>query len=197
MARRRRSLMQRTKVAIQHAHTEISNTGSASAPNEMVILVTETGARSTTGNIQTTKSFASTGDTVNIGDKVKYVNLMVQAGPRANVDTAQDRTGWLEWAFVCVKESETAVPITQLGTLSLGTVCTNMFRNECIYTGSIPVGGTQPSQAEIKLKIPPSKQSIRIGDEWRFVTYFRSVESTSTSTAVCRLVKSCMFKSYS
>lgn len=196
MARRRRSLLTRLKVPIQHAGTFIGNQGGATAPHSMTIVETETGARTTTGTAQSTKSFASTDETCNIGDTIKYVNLFLQAASR-EVETGDDRNGWLEWALVCVKESETAVPITQLGTLTLGQVCTNMFRNECIFTGAMPIGLTQGNYLPIKIKIPRSKQKLRIGDQWRFITYFRDVKATSTSTSAIRVIKSYMYKSYS
>ncbi len=96
----------------------------------------------------------------------------------------------MEWAFVLVRENETEVPATRLGIQTLGDICTNMYRGECIYTGAFPVGNAQPVVGEIKLKIPKSKINIKLGDEWRFITFFRANSSTSTSTTVQRVIKS-------
>ncbi len=185
------------KVGIQHADTKLVNSGSGSIPDTFEIMETEAGLRSTTGATQTIQDSASTGEVCRVGDIIKYVNLFVETGPRNNQGVAQDRTGWLEWAFVCVKESETTVPITAVGTQTLGVICTNMFRNECIYTGSIPTGVDQTNYASIVIKIPKFKQKIRLGDEWRFITYFRAVNSASVGTVETRQVKSFMYKTYS
>ncbi len=156
MARRRVKLAT-YKTGIQHADSILSNVGEASTVGNFTVLDTSAGARDLTGGSITIKSSATTARVVNVGDIIKYVNLFIQCGPRADQGTDQDRTGWLEWAFVCVKESETQVPVTDLGILTIGTICTNMFRNECIYTGNIPVGGTQPNSASIVIKIPKFK----------------------------------------
>ncbi len=186
----------RTKVAIQHADSFILNSGGAQAPSSLTVLETETGARTLTGGSITTKSSATTARIVNIGDIVKYVNLFIECGPRAT-ESSDEKGGWLEWAFVCVKESETALPITDMGIITLGTAATGMYRNECIFTGAFPVGTTQPNYLEIKIKIPKFKQNIRIGDQWRFVTFFRPTISTATQSDAVRLMKSFMYKSYS
>ncbi len=194
--RRRIRKVTRGKIAIQHAGTVLDNVGSAEAPASMVILKTEAGPRNVTGANQDITEKRDTGNLCNVGDVCKYVNLFIQSAPRTNIDTEKDRIGWLEWAFVCVKESETSVPITTIGAQTLGVICTNMFRNECIYTGAIPIGATQALVAPIQIKIPKSKCIIRIGDEWRFITYFRAVDSASASVGANRLVKSFMYKGY-
>ncbi len=194
---RRRMAITKFKVGIQHADTKLLNSGSGSVPDTFEIMETEGGIRSLTGATQTIQDSASTGEVCRVGDIIKYVNLFIETGPRNNQGVAQDRNGWLEWAFVCVKESETTVPITTIGTQTLGVICTNMFRNECIYTGCIPHGVDIPNYAEIKIKIPKFKQKIRLGDEWRFITYFRATSSTASGTVETRQVKSFMYKTYS
>ncbi len=96
-----------------------------------------------------------------------------------------------------VKESETTTPITNMGVQTLGNVATNMFRNECIFTGCIPVGLAIPNYTEIKIKVPKFKQKLRIGDQWRLLVFYRSQNSASVSTTSMRVVMSCMYKSYS
>ncbi len=185
----------RYKTSIAHADTNISNAGSGQTPASTNVLETSGGARTLTGSPQVITDERSTGELCNVGDIVKYVNLFIGAGPREASPVA-DRQGWLEWAFICVKESETAVPITDVGTMTLGTICRNMFRNECIYTGMMPIGRDQSNTMEMHIKIPKFKQKITLGDEWRFVTWFRSTLATSTENAAIRLVKSWMYKSY-
>ncbi len=189
--------MMRTKVAIQHTDTLVANIGNSGNPVQFEVLETETGTRTLTGASQTTKDSASTAEVVNIGDTVKYINLFIQAGPRQAGTGADDRTGWLEWAFLMNKESDTVIPTTQLGTQTLGDVATKMYRNECIYTGCMTIGNNQPSYLPIILKVPRFKQHIRIGDEWSLYVKFRSVLSTSVDTDAVRVILSFMYKTYS
>ncbi len=184
------------KQSMQHAGTVVDNVGNGSAVQEQVILLTEAGPRNVTGANQDVTAERDTGNKCNVGDVCKYVNLFLQAAPRSNIANPEDRTGWIEWAFVCVKESETNVPVTTIGVQTLGVICTNMFRNECIYTGSMPLGETQPNSMSISLKIPKTKNTIRIGDEWRFITLFRAAGAASVAVDSVRLVKSFMYKGY-
>ncbi len=192
--RRRFNPKIRANVALQHSDTQIDNTGGASAPATQVVLDTEAGARTTIGGSQTIQVGQGTNKECNVGAVVKYINLFVKIINRNGVGA--DGRGILEWAFVCVKESETAVPITNIGVQCLEDICTKMFRNECIYTGAFPVGLEQPNYTAIKIKIPNFKTNLRIGDQWRFITFFRDGNSTSTQTAAVRIVKSFMYKSY-
>ncbi len=178
------------KRGVKHSGTILANNGAGSTPAKLIVLKTGGGPRSTTGSPMTIQSFSSTDDDCKTGDIVKFINLHIQSGSRNTVEGAADRVGWLEWAFICVRENETEVPITNAGTQTLGDICTQMYRGECIYTGAIPVGDVQPVVGEISLKIPKTKQGIKLGDEWRFVTYFRAVGSISTSTIANRLIKS-------
>ncbi len=153
-------------------------------------MLTNAGQRSTDGSTKTVQSSANTEEICRISDEIKVVNLYIQAGARQNIASPADRTGWMEWAFVCVREDEKVVPSTNLGTQTLGNICTNMYRGECIFTGSIPVGEVQPIVQPIILKIPKTKSKIKLGDAWRFLTFFRAVGSASTETAAIRLIKS-------
>jgi len=181
------------KRPVKHSGTVIDNMGQGSNAQSLIVLKTTGGPRSVDGSPQTIQSSSSTEEDCRTGDTVKFINLLVEVAPRTTVATDADRVGWLEWAFMCVRENETAVPSTRLGVQTLGDICTNMYRGECIYTGVVPMGLTQPATAVIKLKIPKTKHNIKLGDEWRFVTFFRAVSSTSTSTIAVRLVKSFNF----
>ncbi len=180
--------------SVKHSGSFLANIGAATAPVSLIVLKTGGGPRSTDGSPQTIQSFASTDEDCRTGDICKLVNLHIEAGPRPDIAADKDRIGWLEWAFVCVRENETVVPITRLGVQTLGDVCTAMYRGECIYTGAIPIGNAQPVVAEISLKIPKTKTRIKLGDEWRFLTSFRAVDSASTGTATIRIVKSFNYK---
>ncbi len=198
MPYRRRSIkLRQISMPVQHSDSLVSTMGAGSVPATMVVVDTEAGARSVTGGASTIKAGAGTNEECNIGDTIKYINLFIEVGARFEATQTDAGRGWLEWAMVMVKASETVVPITNLGTLTLATVCRNMFRNECILTGAIPVGPTQPVVAEIKIKVPRNKQKLRFGDQWRFITSFRDMVVTSASTTSMRLMKSMIFNCYS
>ncbi len=187
---RRRFKKRVNKRSTKHSGTIMANTGPASTVAKLVILKTSGGPRSTDGSPQTIQSFASTDDDCKTGDEVKFTNLHIQAGPRVDINGLVNRIGWVEWAFVLVRENETEVPNTRIGVQTLGDICTNMYRGECIYTGAFPIGVQQSASTEIKLRIPKSKRKIKLGDEWRFLTYYRTVLSTDTTTDSLRLIKS-------
>ncbi len=189
MPRRFLSRRTSTKKSVKHSGTFLDNVGNSGGPETFIILKTGGGPRSIDGSPQTIQSFLSTDEDCKTADIVKLVNLHLQCGPRQNVN-ASDREGWMEWALILVRENETAMPSTRLGVQTVGDVATNMYRGECIFTGNMPVGGEQPGSQEISLKIPKSKQHIKLGDEWRWVTNFRCTESTSVNTGAVRLIKS-------
>ncbi len=184
------------KTAVQHSVTSVGNTGAA-AVESFSFLETDVGARTVAGAVQNIKGKATTGDIINVGDIVKYVNLFIECGSRPTIEDPDDRTGWCEYAVVMVKELETAVPTTNLGTSTLGDVCTKMFRNECMWTGAFPIGLAQPNSTAITIKVPKFKQKLRIGDEWRLLLHFRAVDAASVSTTAIRFIMSAMYKSYS
>ncbi len=197
MPRFRRRTTLKGKVGIKKSGTFVENQGHGSAPDQFEIMITEGGARNIAGATTDIKANANTAELCNVGDTIKYVTLYLQVAGRPSLADPNNIPGWVEWAFVCVKESEANVPITQLGVQTLGDVCMKMFRNECIYTGCLSVGQHNPNNQEIKIKIPKVKQKIRLGDEWRFITFVRSNLSTDTSTDRIRIIKSFSYKCYS
>ncbi len=178
--------------AYKHSGTIIASIGQGSNVTRLDVMLTSGGQRSTDGASKTIQSSANTEEICRVSDEVKTVNLTIQACARVNVGEAarQNRIGWMEWAFICVREDEKDVPSTNLGVQTLGDICTNMYRGECIYTGAIPLGDIQPIVQPIILKIPKSKRKMKLGDAWRFLTFFRASSSTATGTTEIRLVKS-------
>lgn len=196
MARRNNRLkLHQTRSSVQHVDTIVSSVGAASAPATMVVMDLEAGARPTTGGTTTIQVGQGTNEECNMGAVIKYINLFLQAAPRT-AGTVDERNGWIEWALVMCQESDTVVPITLLGTQTLMQVCTNMFGGECIYTGNMPIGSTQPNSKDITLKVPKHKQILKRGDQWRFITSFRDTVVTATETDAIRLVKSFLYKSW-
>ncbi len=178
----------------KHAGTKIHTIGPATAAiPEHIMRDTETGPRSPAGtnsNIQVNRDFA---EECNVGDTCKFINIHIQAGPRNVSATNAVNNGWIEWAFACHKSSDAAPLNTNLGVQTLGNIITNYLRSECLYTGAIPVGGAQPAVAEISLKIPKSKQVLRVGDEWVLYLAARTVSATETGTTDFRVITSYNF----
>ncbi len=185
----------KTRTAVQHSDSLTLLQGGAKAPDQFEIMQTDVGARTTTGATQNIMSNATTDSTCMVGQIIKFLNLFIQTAP-INTATEEDRTGWLEYALVMVKESETKVPITQLGVTTLGDVCTKMFRNECIWTGNVPIGNAQANSVALHIKVPKSKQKIRVGDLWILYLYFRDVRATSSDLDAVRTIASTIYKAY-
>lgn len=192
--RRRRTPVYRNRGYMKHAETAIGNLGPASNPVGFEFLVTEGGARTTDGTQVTVTDTRDTGETVNIGDIVKYVNLFIQAGPKT--DTNTDNAGWLEYAVVCTREDEPAIPVTNLGTETLGVVANRMFPQSCLYSGFVVIGVAQPNGAAIQIKIPPKLQKIRQGYSWKLWMYYRTTSATAAGTDKIKYIASMIYKAY-
>ncbi len=178
----------------QHANTKVHTIGPGTVTvANMIIRDTEVGNRDPAGQnatIQVGRSFA---EECNIGDTCKYLNIFIQVGPRLEQFVAN---GWVEWALCMHKGSDTPPTNANLGLLTLGNVCTNYFRNECILTGAIPTGQNQPNYIEIKIKVPNFKQKLRVGDRYTLFLYARTISATETATNTFRVLTSFMYKNY-
>ncbi len=179
----------------KHSGTKLHTIGPGTVVTPFhIIRDTEVGDRTPAGNNDTITLGRSLEEECNIGDSCKYVNIHIQAGPREN--TGQQNIGWIEWAF-CIKKGDVANPVnTNLGTNTLGDVCTKYLRNECIYTGAVPVGIAQPAVAEITLKIPKNKVQLKLGDQWILFLIARTISATETATDTFRALTSFNYKNY-
>ncbi len=187
----------RGKQSTKKSDSFIANVGPGSAPSALEVLVTEAGARTLTGGEQTITDTRSTGETVNIGDVVKYVNLSITILPRLVTDPVTNvSTGVLEWAFVCHREIDINPPITNVGTETLGVIATRMYKEDCVYSGCIPVGLNQPACVPISLKVPRRHCKIVQGDQWHLYAYFRTANATETATDAVRLIMAFIYKAY-
>ncbi len=194
MARFRRIRRQTMgKQMLKHSGTLLANIGNASVPTKFIICETEGGARTTTGAEQVIQANRTTDEVCQVGDIVKYVNIIIQCGPRT---AAIPESGWLEWAVVAKREADADIPTTQTGNETIGVIAQRMYRNEVIFTGVFPMSNTQPNSQQIMLKIPKSKVRLNLGDTICIFAYFRSVVSTDMQTDSNRLVMSYIYKSY-
>lgn len=181
----------------KHSGTLVSNLGPASAPISLQVLATEGGTRTVDGTEENYSNDRSTGETCNVGDLIKFVNCFIEVGPRATATEGDNiSTGFLEWAFLCLKENDTVIPITNLGTLTLGTIANRMFPDDTLLSGFIPIGEKQANGAMITIKIPKKFQFLTKGDEWLLYLAFRTTSSTSTGTDKVRVLSSFIYKAY-
>ncbi len=187
--------MLRGKAFEKHSGTlvHVIGPGTVTLPLHL-IRDTEVGDRSPSGATDTITLGRSNAEECNVGDTCKYVNLHIQVGPR-NLDNLQSQ-GWLEWAFVCHKSSDPAVVQTNILTQTLGDLATKYFRNDCIFTGNLPISSSGCSSQEIQLKIPKSKQMLRQGDVWQLLIFARTVSTTETGTNTFKVMTSFNYKNY-
>ncbi len=197
--RRRKVRLTMGKVAIKHASTLVDNTGpGVGSFFKHIIFETDVGNRQTSGAVKIIKAEADTGRVVNVGDIIKYVNVCLEASPRG-VDSTniKDDSGWLEWALVTQQEANLAPTVANIGVESLGVVCSQVFREDCLMTGCFPVGSRQSMSVDLKFKLPAKCCRIRRGHILHMFCYIRGSSSTDTRTDSTRLICSSMFKAYS
>ncbi len=178
----------------KHSDTLVSVIGPGTvATPVMLVRDTEQGARDPEGQTDTIQLGRGNNEECNQGDICKYVNIMVQVGPRAEQNTS---IGWIEWAFCIMKNVDPDPSNVLAGIKTLGDICTKYLRNQCIFTGAIPVGANQAAVQAIQLKIPKTRQRLVLGDEWKFFFRARTTNSVETSTATFKVVTSFNYKNY-
>lgn len=181
------------KTGVKHAGTLVANIGAASVPTKYVVIETDAGAREE--GSQVIQGNATTDEVCRTGDLIKFVNLHIQIAGRDSTD--EESMGWLEYAAVWKREAEADITTTELGTLTLGTVATNLYRNDCIWTGFVPVGLNQPNGVNLALKMPKSKCYLKLGEEFILFLAYRSQFASGVSTISQRLIVSHNYKAYS
>ncbi len=191
----RKKIVRKTmgKEPIKKSSTSLENMGQGSSVGSMQLIVVP--ERSSDGGTTDIRDKQNTSTLANVGDIIKYVHIVLQAGNRDTNVEAGD-TGWLEWAVTFEKEKETQIPSTNTGILTLGVIAQRMFRGDCLLTGQIPVGSIQPITQEIMIKIPKNKVKLQVGSTMNLHTLFRSVNSTDVRTDNIRLIKSTFYKLY-
>ena len=170
--------------------------GSAAAAKLQVISVP---VRNLTGFVSTIIDDQDTGRKANVGNVIKYLNLCIQIGPRANQEGPEpdiDNNGWLEYALITQKELEQDMATAQLGTQTLGDVATKQYRGDCIFTGCIPVSAVTANSLDLKIKLPPKIQKLQQGSSINLYCAFRSVNSADLRSDSHKLVMSAIYKLY-
>ncbi len=184
---------------IKHSSTLVANTGQGVATFfTHVVFITDVGTRNLAGGVRNIKDIATTGNTVNVGDMIKYVNICLECCPRgANPTNDNDNCAWLEWAVVWQRERDVQPTVANIGVGQLSELCTNLYRENCFLTGCFPIGTKQAMSQDIKIKIPRRCCKIKMGDVLEIICFVRTSNSTDTRTDSHRLIASSLFKVYS
>ncbi len=185
------------KNSVKHSQTILANVGSASVPTRLIVIQTDVGDRLVSGAAQIVKDQATTGNTCNVGDIVKYVNICIQCSPRTTIDPNDDSTGWLEYACVFQEEQAELMTTGSLGTQTLMDTANKQYREMCFFTGCMPIGDAQSNSVDLKLKIPRKFTKITVGNNLSIFAFFRSNNSAAVGTSTNRLIMSAIYKAYS
>jgi len=198
VARLRRGMGLKFKAHEKHSDTKIHTIGPGTVVTpEHIMRDTQVGARDPDGANDTIQLGRSYAEECNIGDACKYINIIIQAGPKLVSDPVLATSlGWIEWAFCCHKTTDASPTNTNVGISTLGDICTKYFREECVYTGAMPIGNLQCNVQTIMIKIPKKKVVLRAGDQWVLYIRARTVSSTETGTATFKVITSCNYINY-
>ncbi len=197
MTFRRRRIKRQTmgKDPIKKSGTFIAGAiGPASVITAVTLNTTPLG-RDSAGADSTIRDSQTTSNLSNVGDIIKYINIHLQCGAR-NASPEDDTSGWLEWAIVKYRESVVQPVNTNLGIKTLGDVCTQTFRGDCLLTGNFPVGGDTPNNAEITLKVPKVATKMQLGSAILIYCHFVSTNNASVAEDLASLRVSWNFKAY-
>ncbi len=183
------------KDAIKKSATLIALIGPSSAISAFTLIDVAGGGRLASGNTKIIRQEQDTASECKVGDICKYVNIRIQTGPTGETPE-DDNSGWLEWCVVKSKENLVNLTSANLGVKTLGDIATQFYRGDCLLTGAIPVGGDQPSMADIVIKIPKIFCKMQIGSSLTLFFHFRSVNSASVATDINKTVASTFYKLY-
>ncbi len=189
---RRRKRMTLGKQGIKHADSFINNIGSGIAPTAFTLVETDAGAR--TEIHQTIQNSSDTDNTCRVGDIIKYLNVHIQCAPRT---AGLQDTGWLEYAVVWQREDVAKITITNVVTMTLGEIATNLYRNNCLWTGNFPINRNGANSVEMVIKCPKKSQTLHIGESYILYCWYRSNDATDMTIDNMRLIQSVNFKAYS
>ncbi len=197
---RRRKIKRLTmgKDPVKHSHTVVTLQGNGSVVNVLGLIQTGAGDRSTDGAAKAIQQGSNTGKIVAVSDIIKYVNIILQGAVTAEGNNGNTSTqGWVEWAVVFRNETLVTVPTTNIGVQTLGDICSQMFRGDCLMSGQFPVSVNQPNVERIMLKLPKKANKWAIGSQLVLYTIFRDADTADLQTDTVKVVKSVHFKVYS
>ncbi len=140
---------------------------------------------------------ADTKDLCSANSVIKYINIRLQSGIR---DIAPSAPGFVEYAIVLFQKEEAeptlnAAITANLGTQTLGDLCRNLYRGDCIWEDSFPVSRENPAVANIKVKLPDKCVKTERGKYLMLLKAFRT-QDVSDTTSDCRTWYSHNYKVY-
>ncbi len=99
---------------------------------------------------------ADTAKIVSPNSIIKYINIRFQSGLR---DVAPRSPGFVEYAVVIFEEQQSlptldAIITAGMGTQTVGDLCTNLYRGNCIWQGAFAISEQVPGVLDLKIKIP-------------------------------------------
>lgn len=187
------------KDPIKKSTTLVANIGTGSAGiTSHVFIDTDVGGRNLAGAAQTIRDNQTTSNICNVGNIIKYVNLCIQVASRnvtGDVPTPDDN-GWLEYAIVKHKEVRQTMSIAGIGTETLMTLAARAFRGDCLWTGCLPLGASQPNSMDMRIKVPKIFTKLQIGSSMEILVWFRSTNTTDLRTDSTRVLLSSQYKCY-
>ncbi len=186
------------KQGVKHFSSLVDNTGPGVGTFfGHVVYQTDVGTRNSAGGTQTIKERATIGNICNVGDIIKYVHVCLECSPRgASPTDDNDNAGWLEWALVFQRERDVNPTVANIGVSTLGNICTNFYREDCLMTGCFPLGTKQAMSVDLPFKLPDKCSRLRVGYILTMLCYVRTSKSTDTRTDSHRLIASSGFKCY-
>jgi len=167
-----------------------ANTGS------IITVVEASAVASTTGTVDVFKT-SDTQKIVGPSAVIKYINIRLESGIR---DVAPMAPGFVEYALVIFDEQD-AVPTfdsgisSALGTNTLGELCKNRYRGNCIWEGAFALSREIPAVLDLKVKLPKFCCSQKRGRYIMLLKAFRT-NDVSDSTSDCRTWYSHNYKCY-
>ncbi len=128
---------------------------------------------------------------------IKYINIRLESGVR---DVAPQAPGFVEYAIVFFEKQQAEPTLdagitANLGTQTLGDLCRNLYRGDCIWEDAFRVSRELPEVANIKIKLPNKCMKTERGKYLMFLKAFRT-NDVSDTTSDCRSWYSHNYKVY-
>ncbi len=127
---------------------------------------------------------ADTNRKVSANSIVKYLNIRLETGVR---DVAPRAPGFQEFAIVVFEEQQAnpivdAVITAGLGTQTLGDLCRNLYRGNCIWHGAYAVSKELPRVVDIPVKLPEKFCKQKRGQVIALLKASHTVDVSDTTT---------------
>ncbi len=179
----------------QHSDTKVHTIGPGTALiPEHIVRDTEVGPRDPDASVDTIQLGRGSSEECNIGDVCKYINLFIQGAPR--IQSGLQATGWIEYAFVIAKAGFPLLTKTNIGTRTLGDLATTYYRDQCVWTGNLPIGNLQANSVALMIKVPRKFQKLEWGYQWKLLLIARTSDATETGTGTFRVLTSAIYRNY-